>query len=199
MAERDSPLTRLDSKLISCLRLDLRLFTEQLGDPQWEDQGVSFPSGAHPFHHFTVGYALNNKFLGKIYLMTLEGTVTGPMPVTVPGSLDLCYPGFIKKGRPFFTRKDYGGLLGTESRLLSLLNNNQELLEECWRLEIEFLKIFFDPREGLARVQVRPYGGSLVRIILPPLHYHVRLVPEQAVLILAVMNRIAESIKHIHA
>ena len=45
------------------------------------------------------------------------------------------------------------------------------------------------------KIQVRPYGGSLLKIILPPLNYHVRLIPEQAVLILAVMKRIAGIIK----
>ena len=192
MEEWESASSQLDSKLISCLRLDLGPFIERLGEPQLEDRGFSFPPGNHPFHRFTVGYTLHKKFLGKIYLMTLEGKWAGRALVPSAGSLELRYAGFIRKKRPFFTRRGCSEWNGTENTIISRLHHDQTLLEDCWKLEIEFLKIIFDPREGSCRIQARPYGGSLLKIMLPPLHYHVRLVPEQAVLILAVMNRIAE-------
>ncbi len=191
MGKWESASTQLDSKLISCLRNDSGPIIELLGKPQLEAQGFSFPVGNHPFHQFIIGYALHRKFLGKIYLMTLEGILTVSAPVFIAGSLELRYSGFIRKGRPFFALRGHSEPQGTESRIISILNSNQGLLAECWKLEIEFLKIFFDHRAASWKIQVRPYGGSLLRIILPPLHYHVRLVPEQAVLILTVMKRIA--------
>jgi hypothetical protein len=190
MTERESPFTRLDSKLISGLRHDSGPFIERLGEPQLDERGFSFSPGNEPFRKFIIGYGLNKKFLGKIYLMTLEGVLTVLVPVSVAGSLELGYRGFVRKGKPYFAlkgSKDHGVL---ENRILAVLNNNQGLLESCRGLEVEFLKILFDPREGSARIRVRPYGGSLLRIMLPPLHYHVRLIPEQATLILKVMNQI---------
>jgi hypothetical protein len=44
---------------------------------------------------------------------------------------------------------------------------------------------------------VRPYGGSYIKILLPPLNYQVVLVKEQAGLVFSVMKRIAELITHI--
>jgi hypothetical protein len=190
MAERESPFARLDSKLISGLRLDSGPFIERLGEPQLEELGFSFSPGNEPFRKFTIGYGLNKKFLGKIYLMTLEGVVNVLAPVSSAGSLELGYTGLVRKGRPFFALKGSkdGGVI--ERRIMAVLNNQQSLLDACRGLEVEFLKILLDPREGSARIQVRPYGGSLLRIMLPPLHYHVRLIPEQAALIMTVMNRI---------
>ena len=145
MEKRESASTLLDSKLISCLRTDSKVFIEALGEPQLEDQGFSFPVGNLPFHQFTIGYALNKKFLGKIYLMTLEGILTGRAPVLPSGSLELRYSGFIRKGRPFFALRGHSEPQGTESGIISLLHSDQGLLEECWKLEIEFLRILFDP------------------------------------------------------
>lgn len=190
MSERESPYTRLDSQLISGLRLDSGPFIESLGEPQREERGFSFSPGNEPFRKFIIGYGLNKKFLGKIYLMTLEGVLTVLVPVSVAGILELGYKGFVRRGKPYFALRgshDQGVL---ENRILAILNNSQGLLEACRGLEVEFLKIFFDPREGTAKIQVRPYGGSLLRIMVPPLHYHVRLIPEQAALIMTVMNRI---------
>jgi hypothetical protein len=190
MAERGSLFTRLDSKLISGLRLDSGPFVERLGEPRLEERGFSFSPGNEPFRKFTIGYGLNKKFLGKIYLMTLEGVLPVLVPVSSAGSLELGYAGLVRKGRPFFALKGSKDEGLMERRLIAVLNNRQSLLDACWGLEVEFLKILFDPREGSARIQVRPYGGSLLRIMVPPLHYHVRLIPEQAALIMTVMNRI---------
>jgi hypothetical protein len=195
MEKRKSAPALVDSKLISCLRTDSKVFIEALGEPQLEGRGFSFPAQNLPFHHFTIGYDLDKKFLGKIYLMTLEGILTGGAPVLPSRSLELRYSGFIRKGRPFFALRGQAELKGTEKGLISLFHRDQILLEECRKLEIEFLKILFDPREGSCKIQVRPYGGSLIKIVMPPLNYHVRLISEQAVLILAVMKRIAGIIK----
>jgi hypothetical protein len=190
MAERVSPFTRLDSRLISGLRLDAMPFVECLGEPQLDERGFSFLPSSEPFSKFTIGYGLDKKFLGKIYLMTLEGVLTVLAPVSSAGSLELGYRGLLRKGRPHFTLKGSTnpGVLG--NRLRAVLNNSQGLLEACGGLEIEFLRILFGPQAGSVRIQVRPYGGSLLRITVPPLHYHVRLIPEQATLILKVMNQI---------
>jgi hypothetical protein len=190
MAERESPFTRLDSKLISGLRLDAAPFVERLGEPQLEERGFSFSPGNEPFRKFTIGYGLNKKFLGKIYLLTLEGVLAVLVPVSSTGSLELGYTGLVRKGRPFFALKGSKDESPMKRRMITVLNNHQSLLEACWGLELEFLKILFEPREGSVRIQVRPYGGSLLRIMVPPLHYHVRLIPEQAILILKVMNQI---------
>ena len=196
MKKRKSVPSLSDPKLISCLRTDSKPFTEVLGEPRLEGQGgLSFPVGSLPFRHFTIGYELSKKFLGKIYLMTVEGILTGYAPLLPSVCLELRYAGFIRKGEPFFAPRGYSKPKGPEGGIISLLHSDQGLLEECWKLEIEFLKILFEPLEGSCKIQVRPYGGSLLRIIMPPLHYHVRLVPEQAVLILSVMKRIAGIIK----
>ena len=139
MEKRKSAPALIDSKLISCLRTDSKVFIEALGEPQLEGRGFSFPAQNLPFHHFTIGYALNKKFLGKIYLMTLEGILTGRSPVLPSGSLELRYSGFIRKGKPFFALSGHSETKGTERGLISLLHRDQSLLEKCWKLEIEFL------------------------------------------------------------
>jgi hypothetical protein len=195
MEKRKSAPALVDSKLISCLRTDSKVFIEALGEPQLEGRGFSFPAQNLPFHYFTIGYDLDKKFLGKIFLMTLEGILTGYAPLLPSVCLELRYAGFIRKGEPFFALRGNSKPKGPEGGIISLLHSDHGLLEECLKLEIEFLKIRFEPLEGSCKIQVRPYGGSLLRITMPPLHYHVRLVPEQAVLILAVMKRIGGIIK----
>jgi hypothetical protein len=43
-------------------------------------------------------------------------------------------------------------------------------------------------------MEMRPYGGSFIHLMLPPMRYNVMLVEEQADLIFSIMKRIAELI-----
>ena len=111
-------------------------------------------------------------------------------PVSFHGVLDLRFSGFIRRGEPFFVMKRASREKGPGEELVQWLNKDQGLLAECLRLEVEYLKVLFDPLDGGGRVQIRPYGGSLIQMALPPLKYHVKLIREQAELFLSVMERI---------
>jgi len=108
--------------------------------------------------------------------------------------MEFRYSGFFKKGRPFFTSVPLKKARDNGIVALRLLNQDEGLIEECWKLDLEFLKVFFDPQEEIWKVQVRPYGGSLIQIIFPPMRYNVILVKEQAELIFSIMKKIAELI-----
>jgi hypothetical protein len=190
MAAGEASFAQLDSMLASCLHLDAGPFIALWGEPRLEDRQFSFSPGREPFRKVTIGYGLNKKFLGKIFLMTLEGVLTLLAPVSIAGDLELRYSGLLRKGRPFFALKGCKDEGRVDPRIMAVLNDNQSLLDACWGLEVEFLKILFEPLEGSVRIQVRPYGGSLLRIMVPPLHYHVRLIPDQAALIMTVMSQI---------
>ena len=181
----------LDKNLIPFLRTDSEYFIQNLGEPLENGEGFSFPVQNLPFSSFKIRYDLEKKFLGKIYVMVLEGQFPGKMPFSAPEDLELRYSGFIKKGRPFFAPVGSKELGNNRDGVDQFLNQDQGLLEECWRLEIEFLKIRFDPQHQIWKVQVRPYGGSFLKILLPPLKYHVILIKDQAVLIFSVMKKIA--------
>jgi hypothetical protein len=184
----------IDEKAFQSLRNNSQYFINLLGEPQKGENGFIFSIKDLPFKSFTVRYDIDKKFLGKIYVMVLEGRVSGGENSSVRGRIELRYSGFIKKGKPFFTFVPVRRETCDGNGVLQLLNGDQRLIEECKRLEIEFLKVFFDFQEKTWRVQVRPYGGSYIKILLPPLNYQVVLVKEQAKLVFSVMKRIAELI-----
>ncbi|HSB07541.1 MAG TPA: DUF3156 family protein [Thermodesulfobacteriota bacterium] len=187
----------IDEKVFQSLRNNSEYFINLLGEPQKGENGFVFSIKDLPFLSFTIRYEIDKKFLGKIYVMVLEGKFPGRQDSSVSEGIELRYLGFIKKGKPFFAsvpaRKEHCERNG----VLQLLNEDQRLIEECGSLEIEFLKVYFDLQEKAWRVQVRPYGGSYIKILLPPLNYQVALVKEQAHLVFSVMKRIAELIIHI--
>ncbi len=184
----------LDEKVFRSLRNNSQYFINLLGEPEKEENGFAFSTNDLPFKSFTIRYDIDKKFLGKIYVMVLEGKVSGGKNSSTSERMELRYSGFIKKGRPFFVpipaRKENCNRNG----VLQLLNGDQRLIEECRSLEIEFLKVYFDLQEKAWRVQVRPYGGSYIKLLLPPLNYQVVLVKEQAELVFSAMKRIAELI-----
>jgi len=126
--------------------------------------------------------------------MVLEGRVVGGGNSYVSGKMELRYSGFIKKRKLFFASVPARKENCHRNEVLQLLNADERLIEECRSLEIEFLKVYFDFQEKAWRVQVRPYGGSYIKMLLPPLNYQVVLVKEQAKLVFSVMKRIAELI-----
>jgi hypothetical protein len=123
--------------------------------------------------------------------MVLEGKFAWQKMLNTSEKIELRYSGFFKKGRPFFipVPSKKGG--DNENVVLRLLNQEESLIEECGKLDLEFLKIFFDPQEEIWRVQVRPYGGSFIHLLFPPMRYNVMLVKDQAELIFSIMENIA--------
>jgi len=184
----------IDEKILQSLRNSSRYFIDLLGEPQKGENGFVFSIKDLPFVSFTIRYEIDRKFLGKIYVMVLEGKFPGGEDSSVSERIELRYSGFIKKGKSFFASVPARKEDCDRNGVLQLLNRDQPLIEICRRLEIEFLKVYFDFQEKVWRVQVKPYGGSYIKIILPPLNYQVVLVKEQADLIFSVMKRIAELI-----
>ena len=122
--------------------------------------------------------------------MVLEGKFKGTRSFDISDSIELRYSGFLRKGKPFFVPVPAKGRKGKEDTVLRLLNEDQFLVEQCWKLDIEFLKLSFDPVETVWTLRLRPYGGSYVYMMFPPMRYNVVLVREQADLILSVMERV---------
>jgi len=184
----------IDKKVLQSLENNSQYFIDLLGNPEKEGNGFAFATRDLPFESFTIRYDIDKKFLGKIYVMVLEGKVPGREPSSREERIELRYSGLIRKGKPFFTAVPATKENRDRNGVLNLLNGDEGLIGECRNLEIEFLKVYFDLREKVWRVQVRPYGGSYIRILLPPLKYQVVLVKEQAGLVFSVMRRIAELI-----
>jgi len=182
----------LEEKAFQSLKTSSQQFGKLLGDPQREENGFLFPTADLPLSHFYIRYDTERKFLGKIFVMTVEGGIPRADLPPAPERIELRYSGCIRKGKPYFVSLPSKKATTPGHGVLLLLNGDSSLIEQCWKLEIEFLRLFFDPGEKIWKVQVRPYGGSFIKILLPPLHYHVALVQEQAELIVSVMKRIGE-------
>jgi hypothetical protein len=184
----------IEEKAFQSLKTNVQPFAKLVGEPRKEGNGFSFPSGDLPFQSLHIRYEIEKKFLGKIYVMVVE--VEWPQGEILPpsGRMELRYSGFFRKGRPFFISVPSKKTDDRGRRVLSMVNEDRSLLNECRKLDVEFLKIFFDFGEKMWKLQVRPYGGSFIKIVLPPLQYSVPLGQEQTVLILSVMKRIVERI-----
>lgn len=180
----------IDEKAFQSLRNNSQYFIKHLGEPQKEGDGFAFPIKDLPFISFHIRYEIEKKFLGKIYVMVLEGKSAQGENSPYSERIELRYSGFFKKGKPFFISVLSKKAVNNGNRVLQLLNGDQGLIEDCWKLDIEFLRVFFDFQEKAWRIQLRPYGGSFIKMILPPLNYNVLLVREQAELILSVMKKI---------
>ncbi|MBI5586420.1 MAG: DUF3156 family protein [Deltaproteobacteria bacterium] len=191
LKQTSSPIL-LSAKLISCLIPDVAPIIETLGEPSKEEGGLSFPVQNTPFKRLTAGYELKKYFLGRIYHLVLEGRLAILAPVAFSGTMKLNYSGLLRKGAPFFTFKDPHGVKTPGRGLVRMVNDDQGLREECLRLDLEFLEVHFDPLAGWARVRISPYGGSLIHVFLPPLNYHVKLMQEQTMLLLSVMQRLGQ-------
>lgn len=184
----------VDKKVMDSLRENSRYFIKVLGEPREEGSGLVFPLKNLPLIGFKIHYDIKKKFLGRIYVMVLEGKFEGQKFFYTSEKIELRYSGFFKKGRPFFTSVPLKKVRDNGNEVLRLLNHDENLIEECWKSDLEFLKVFFDPQEEICKVQVRPYGGSYIHLMLPPMRYNVILVKEQAGLIFSIMKRIAELI-----
>jgi len=191
-----SSRSMIDEKAFQSLKNNAQPFISLLGEPQKEENGFAFPINDLPFVRFNIRYEIDKKFLGKIYVMILEGGFKKGKWDRVSERIELFYSGFIRKGNPFFASVPSRNRWKGGNGVLQRLNGDQGLRDACQGLEIEFLKIFLDPREPLGKVQVRPYGGAWIKILFPPFNYQVVLVEEQAGLIYSVMKRIAELIAH---
>jgi hypothetical protein len=182
----------LDKKAKESLWNNSQYFIGLLGEPREEGNRLVFPLKNLPFVGFNIRYNIERKFLGKIYVMVLEGKFVWHKMFNASEKIELRYSGFFKKGRPFFIPFPFKKGRDNENVVLRLLNQEKSLIKECGKLDLEFLKIFFDPQEEIWRVQVRPYGGSFIHLLFPPTRYNVALSKEQAGLIFSIMKRVAQ-------
>lgn len=182
----------LDKKAKESLRSNSQYFIGLLGEPREEGNILVFPLRNLPFVGFHIRYDIEKKFLGKIYVMVLEGKFVRKKMFDTSEKFELRYSGFFKKGRSFFTPVPLKKGVDDGNVVLRLLNQEESLIEECGELDLEFLKIFCDSQENVGRVQVRPYGGSFIHLLFPPMRFNVTLAKEQAALILSVMKRVAQ-------
>ncbi len=185
-----------DKRAVDALWKNSHYFIEGLGEPKKEGNELTFPLKSLPFSGFKIRYDIEKKFLGRIYVMVLEAKLLQRKMLGPSERIELRYSGFIKKGNAFFTSvplKKRGNRHGG-NRVLQLLNEDHRLIEQCSKLESEFLRLSFDSQEEVLKVEMRPYGGSFIHLMFPPMHYSAILVKEQADLILSIMKRIAELI-----
>ncbi len=179
-----------EEKARQSLENDSRRFSPFLGEPRKDGDGCAFPTRDLPFASFHVRYDIERKFLGRIYVMRVEGSLWEGKTFSTAGRIELRYLGFFRKGRPHFVFVPSKRAQDDEGAgMLTALNGDSSLIEQCRELEVEHLRIFFDGKAW--KVQVRPYGGSYIKVLFPPLQYHVPLGKEQAERILSVMKRIA--------
>ena len=184
----------LDKKAKDSLWNNSQYFINLLGEPREEGNGLVFPLKDLPFSGFKIQYDIERKFLGRIYVMVLEAKFAHRKMFHTSGRIELRYSGFFKKGKPFFRSIPLKKGSSDGNGVLKLLNGDQRLIQECSKLDIEHLRLFIDSQEEVWKVEVKPYGGSFIHIMLPPMRYNVILVKDQAELILSIMKNIQQLI-----
>ncbi|HBL23838.1 MAG TPA: hypothetical protein DDZ40_06940 [Deltaproteobacteria bacterium] len=187
-------LDRLDKALADSLLNSSRYFTGVLGEPIRDNSGFLFPGEDGLLSSLKVSYEVDNKFLGKIYAMVVDGKVAAGSTNCSSENAELCYSGMILKGSPFFKRSRQKGN-GQAGYLVKSLNQDQRILDMCKSLDTEFLRVFFDPKQGAWRIQIRPYGGSVVVLMFPPMRYKVMLPKGHAKGMYTVLKSIASVIQ----
>jgi len=182
----------IDKKAKDSLWKNSQYFIEVLGEPREEGNELIFPLKDLPFSGFKIRYDIERKFLGRIYAMVIEAKFVQRKMFHASGRIELRYSGFFKKGKPFFRTIPLKKGSSDEDGVLKLLNGDQRLIQECSKLDIEYLRLFIDSREEVWKVEVKPYGGSLIHMMLPPMRYNVILIKNQAELILSIMKNIEQ-------
>ena len=165
-------------------------FSKILGEPEQEKQRFIFKINKTYLKNIQVYYEVDKKFLGNIYSLIFEGCIplhgiTGKFP-----PLHLSYSGTIKKGRPFFDCDKKEGV----NPLARKLNKNEKLLNMCWQQDLEYLKIFKDLPKDVCRILYRPFGGSFVSLLFPPVKYRVKLPDKHNQYMVDSINLICEDV-----
>jgi hypothetical protein len=165
-------------------------FSQGLGKPEKEGQSFIFKENTSSLKDVRVCYEIERKFLGKIYALVFEGRVPVPRSSERFTPIRLSYSGMVKKGRPFF--KD--DAKGAKNPLVQRLNGNEQLLDLCRSQDLEYLKVYRDTKKELCHIRFRPFGGSFVRLLFPPLNYGVKLPDGHARYMIESMKLISEAI-----
>lgn len=188
-------IDRLDNRLAESLLGSSQYFTKVLGEPARDNSGFLFPVKDGALSSIKVGYEVDNKFLGKVYGMVLDGRVAARGSTRCCSEkAELAYSGIVLKGAPFF-KPPKKTSPGKEGLLVQALNRDQHILDMCRSIDAEFLRVFFDYRQEVWRIQMRPYGGSVVALMFPPMRYKVMLPRGHAQVMYAVLKGIASVIQ----
>jgi hypothetical protein len=186
----------MDEKIIQSLLSNCQYFVDTLGNPAMEGGSIVFPQENHPFVSFRARYTEERKFLGKIYAMVIESKVAPGKRDWGDQRAELFYRGILASRKPFFKLMK-GRKNGQQSSavLVEALNGSTRLLDASSKLDLEYLKVSYDQEEEIWNIHVRPYGGSLVHLMFPPVRYNVMLPKNHAEGIMAVMKLIAALLK----
>lgn len=186
-------VARSEEKVYESLWKNSDYFVNTLGQPTRDGLALVFAGREHPLGGLRVRYVEERKFLGKIYATVVEGRVANTGRVREKQKVELQYAGFFLKGMPFFKPVRGKGTSPEKSVLLAnRLNGDKFLLDACRGLDLEFLRVFYDGQEEAWKIQMRPYGGSMVCLMFPPMSYNVALPKGHGEKIICVMRRIAD-------
>jgi hypothetical protein len=185
---------RLEKRLVDSLRNSSQYFTKVLGEPTRDRDGFLFPIDGSALFSIKVRYEVDNKFLGKIYGMIVDGRVAAQNIHDASEKAELSYSGILSKGIPFFKSPRQNGHIKTGG-LVQALNQDHAILSMCKNIDLEFLRVFYDHQEEVWRIQARPYGGSVVAMIFPPARYNVMMPKGHAELLYSVVKGIASVIQ----
>jgi hypothetical protein len=186
-------IPKLDKRAFATLLGNAAYFRKEFGEPEREPDGFTFAGGrGQPLARLRVRYEVDKRFLGKVFAMVVEGRVAPGRVDCRNQRLELYYTGFVAKGMPFFRpMKGKGVGRVREVTLANSLNSDENLLKACRKLDLEYLRVFYDAQQELWRIQARPYGGSIVMLMVPPMRYNVMLPTGCAEEIMCVIKKIA--------
>lgn len=187
--------TSIDEKVARFVWSNCGYYRGLLGEPARQGVSLDFPLDGLPFEGFRVSYTFESKFLGKIYAMVVEAKVSPGRTDYSCQRAELRYSGFIARGMPFFRPMKERRKKVCDASLAKGLNRNKRLLGVCRDLDLEHLRVFYDHQEEIWRIQARPYGGSVVQFMLPPMSYNVTLPKGHTEGILMAMKEIAGALR----
>lgn len=187
----------IDQRAFESLVLHSSHFARVLGEPKRMDMALAFSGKGLSFPQLKVRYDVVKKFLGKVYVMVLKGQFLSDNLPPKTAQVELRYSGLIRRTMPRFVSSEKTGNAYGE-RIMKALNRDERLLEKCLKLDLEYLKVRFNRQQEVWEVELRPYGGSQVHLLVPPMRYNVMLPKEQADLIIPVMNQVVALVRLEH-
>jgi len=198
MATREANPTK-DKNVRAFLDANTADFRKVLGEPAWNGRYVTFSPAGLPLDDLRIRCYIDEKFLAKIYGSVLEAKFATEVSDFDWIRTEIMYSGLIRKGKPRFREvRRRNGRSGPGLLLCDLLNSREDILDACWTLDLEFLRVSFDPQEQLWKIMLRPYGGSLVWVMIPPMKYNVVLPRNHAETMVGIVIEIARLIQGNH-
>lgn len=138
------------------------------------------------FQNLYTSHKIINKWMGRIYIFKIQGSMQGVYPQNA--TISLKYSGKIGRLTPTFHSRQ-------AADIAHKFNQDKEMMAICQSIDFEKLEIRYDEKARAWQMEIWPNFGDYIWMLIPPVRYARKPQPQEVDQLYKMIKKMATYVK----